>query len=213
MRKSRKLWLFLVISMPLLMAAVIWAWAEDSVFVAVYYGSVAVIFSVFILLAAREFIMSGDADEADYVVDGTPYSRRRIVFFKAFWGLWLTAVIVNLVRRVFGGSPPYLILMQVWWMTIFGAPLFFTSLYLDTFKLLENKFKKRSHRLVTVHKAAKPYQFKIKDNDPKYLRELLSCPNCRFHNKEASQKGQPWCNAPHPPEIQNNYCNTFEQER
>lgn len=63
---------------------------------------------------------------------------------------------------------------------------------------------------VVIHKAGMP-KLIVPDDGLEYLREVLSCPTCKFDNEEASQEGLPWCNAPHPPDIEDNYCNTFEQ--
>ena len=74
-----------------------------------------------------------------------------------------------------------------------------------------SELKKPSRRPFVIHRAAKPYKSILSDGELKHLRDMLSCPTCRFDNEEALQKGLPWCNAPHPPDIENNYCNTFEQ--
>jgi hypothetical protein len=77
---------------------------------------------------------------------------------------------------------------------------------------IQKNKRPRSKCVVTVviHRTGVP-KLIVPDDGLEYLREVLSCPTCRFDNEEAWQKGLPWCNAPHPPDIENNYCNTFEQ--
>ncbi len=85
--------------------------------------------------------------------------------------------------------------------------------FLDDYAEWLIKRKEAGYKLIKLHKASEPYRFKIKDDDLKHMQELLSCTTCRFLNEEAYQTGQPWCNSPHPPDIQDNYCYTFEPQR
>ena len=71
----------------------------------------------------------------------------------------------------------------------------------------------KNSRPILIHKAAKPYKEIESDAELEYLLEVLSCTTCGFYNEEAFQRGKPWCNAPHPPEIENNYCITFKPKR
>jgi len=75
---------------------------------------------------------------------------------------------------------------------------------------LESEPEKPKPRPVIIHRAAKPYKTMVSDDELRYLREVLSCPTCRFDDKDAMQKERPWCKAPNPPEIEDDYCQTFE---
>ena len=74
--------------------------------------------------------------------------------------------------------------------------------------------QKGSHvfKLSNIYKATDTDKLINTDHDFQYFQEVLSCPNCAFADQEARQQGKPWCNAPNPPDIKNNYCHTWQPE-
>ena len=77
-----------------------------------------------------------------------------------------------------------------------------------------DNYQKGSHvfKLSNIYKATDTDKPINTDHDFQYFQEVLSCPNCAFADQEARQQGKPWCNAPNPPDIKNNYCHTWQPE-
>ena len=104
-------------------------------------------------------------------------------------------------------------------MFLLFAQEFLYNMRNDLSEIRNSKWVKRlianvkPSELVAIHKEAEPYKLRITDTNPQFIRETLSCPTCIFDNEDASQKEQPWCNAPHPPEIKDDYCHSFEPRK
>jgi hypothetical protein len=60
-----------------------------------------------------------------------------------------------------------------------------------------------------VWRLGEPAKLVHTDYDLRHFQEVLSCPTCAFYNREAAEQGQPWCDAPTPPDIEKNYCHTY----
>jgi len=73
--------------------------------------------------------------------------------------------------------------------------------------------QKGSHvfRLSNIYKATHTDKLIDTDHDFQYLQEVLSCPTCAFADQEVRQRGKPWCSAPNPPDIKDNYCHTWQR--
>ena len=71
--------------------------------------------------------------------------------------------------------------------------------------------RQRSISTLSIYKRAETEQLIHTDFDIKYLKETMSCPTCAFADQKAMNQGKPWCDAPQPPVIENNYCRTWKQ--
>jgi len=215
MEFNLKLFLLFLISILLAGAAAGWAAAEGNMFRTAYYGSGVIVLGVITIGYTLQTL--GNAGKTENATAIATPRKSVIIVWRASFGLLLAMAVVMLVSRLVTGAPLYLVLGSLWLMVLDSIVLLFTPLFLQELGRIRypiwlvNWLKKTHPRSVTVHKEGKPYKFKITGGELKYLWDMLSCPTCKFYNEEASQKGIPWCNAPHPPDIEDNYCNTFEQ--
>ena len=65
MSKEHKLYILLAVAMPFAIAAVVWAWTVDSLFVAAYYCFLLAFWVVYVLVTARKLPKRREADETD----------------------------------------------------------------------------------------------------------------------------------------------------
>jgi hypothetical protein len=65
---------------------------------------------------------------------------------------------------------------------------------------------------VVIHAAAEPFTMVTYENEVTDLREVLSCPTCKYDREGNCKKGLPWCHAPEPPIIVEKYCHTFKSK-
>jgi hypothetical protein len=208
---SIKFYLYLLIITAFAFILAIWAWSEHNPIIAASHGYKVVLFGFLTILYVRRLLKQSDIDEADKLIIITPRRRLAIVLLRAFFGLLIIFAGISLVRRLVSGAPLYLVFSSLLSITANTLPLLFTSHLIDWVWFEENRRKKKKgNRYVTIHKASEPYKFKIKDHNLSYLRETLSCLTCRFNDDDAFEKGEPWCKASNPPEIDNNYCHAFE---
>lgn len=113
----------------------------------------------------------------------------------------------------------WLLLVGGWFLKQKGRSLwylimlpFLREIGVIVFLLLENKKTPagtRVFRLSDIHKLGEPGKLVNTDYDLRHFQEVLSCPTCAFYNREAAERGQPWCDAPNSPDIEKNYCHTF----
>ncbi len=129
MRKSRKIYFTLVVSLPFGIAAAVWASAEGNMSRTIYYGSVLAVYSVCLLLWARQYLIRENGEEADYNIGEITHRRRIIFIWIAFWSLFLIAAVITVARSVFIDISPHLILWGVWIITTCCSFLFLTPLF------------------------------------------------------------------------------------
>ncbi|MFC1918310.1 hypothetical protein ACFLXH_06650 [Chloroflexota bacterium] len=219
MNSNLNLFIYWVVSILVGFAVAVWAWIEGDFFRAGFYGLGVVFFGVLTILSGWESLKRGDRDKTNYLLDGNPRRRLALILWRGFWGLFLLVQSVFVVIRIVIGLPLYVVLGGLWWMIISGVFLLFAPIYLYELnrtsypRWLKKWLMKRRYVFVTIHAAHKPYRLKTVDHDPQHIRDMLSCPSCRFYQEEDAQRGRPWCNAPYPPEIENNYCITFEPNK
>ena len=82
------------------------------------------------------------------------------------------------------------------------------------FLLLENKrtlVGAKGFRLSDIYTSVDTDKVIHTDYDFRYLQEVLSCPTCVFADQKSRHQGKPWCNAPQAPDIQGNYCHTWQK--
>ena len=109
------------------------------------------------------------------------------------------------------------------WFTLYFIPLFpYSKQYWLVCPICSKGFRLNTEganyfRALLEHwdflPAERPKNFLYIDPKAKGQQELLSCPTCAFFNQEAAERGESWCDAPSPPNIENNYCNTFTPKK
>jgi hypothetical protein len=104
------------------------------------------------------------------------------------------------------------------WFTLFFIPLFpYSNQYWLICPICSWGFRLSKEgatyfRALTEHwdfMPQKPKSFLYADPKAKERQELLSCTTCVFCNQKDAEMGLPWCTAPNPPDIKEDYCYTF----
>jgi len=76
---------------------------------------------------------------------------------------------------------------------------------------LPTKESRNMLQLSSIYKRTEVDKSIDANPDIRYLQKAMSCTNCAFADQQAIAQNKPWCDAPVPPVIENNYCHTWER--
>ena len=73
-----------------------------------------------------------------------------------------------------------------------------------------DKSKGERIKLSNIYTGTVPDKYIETNYELEYLQEVLSCPTCKYADREKRLQLIPWCQAPSTPNIVKNYCYTFQ---
>ncbi len=72
--------------------------------------------------------------------------------------------------------------------------------------------KRSAIRLLHIYKGACEDRVLSTGYGLQSFAEVLNCPTCKFADQAARKQGMPWCESPNQPDIEKDYCSTFESK-
>ena len=131
MSKARKLYILVVIAIPIAAAAVILAWAGGYLRNAVLCGASSSAWSVGALIMAWKLSRRRKSHKIHHAAKRTTRRRHMIVLERIFWLLMLAGGATGLAKALISDAPLHLALEAMWLMIIGGGHLLFVNVMTD----------------------------------------------------------------------------------
>ena len=148
-------------------------------------------------------------------------------YFFAWLFLFILAIILGLILGLAQVSENVVNVIDVIYRILAGVGMIIVSLWILGKKnqswawiflgfilaplWLPTKKPRNTLQLSSIYKRTEVDKFIHANPELRYLQETMSCTNCAFADRQAMAQGNPWCDAPVPPVIENNYCHTWER--
>ena len=131
MSKVRKLYIIAAITIPIVVAVVVLAWAEGDLVFARVFGVGSMIWIALALYSSRKFSRRQETEETLHIDEKTPQHRRLMVFFKTTSFLILVSTMALLVGVIIYSSHLYFALAALLCIITAGNAFIFVSLLTD----------------------------------------------------------------------------------
>ena len=128
--KSKRLCILLAIAMPIVATTVVWSWIESTLFIAIYYSTVLVLWATIELAALWK--LSRERSEETFYNDKRVRKRRRDKVFETaiLWSILIFSTAM-LIWKIVSAEPAYSILFSSWMIVVSMGHLSYVGLLTD----------------------------------------------------------------------------------